>query len=196
MASPTSTRISARLKRVQGPAQFSREHSRVRPKGHVHSSAFEHACFYPLSIENTVCPVCYEWRLITAPMQYPRVGGAAPLLAGPVERRPTYTREPCRLNTFHPSRDVSTGWRRHSTGAGGASQNYYRISARLKRVQEDSSPVNMSTRHFLDKTAHGLGGSGLVSRARRPHFGFCKSRAHITVFSSQNISKIDLRSYS
>ena len=38
-------------------------------------------------------------------------------------------REYSTLNTLHPSRDPSTGWWCHSTGAGGT-----RISARLKRV--------------------------------------------------------------
>ena len=39
------------------------------------------------------------------------------------------------LNTFHPSRDPSTGWRCHSTGAGGANQ--------LKYCQGHVSPVNV-----------------------------------------------------
>ena len=35
---------------------------------------------------------------------------------------PTYARVHCVPNTFQPSRDPSTGWRYHSTGAGDATQ--------------------------------------------------------------------------
>ena len=45
------------------------------------------------------------------------------------------------LNTFHASRDPSTGWQCHSAGAGGASST--RISARIKRVWAHVSRVSV-----------------------------------------------------
>ena len=50
-------------------------------------------------------------------------------------------------NTSQSSRESSTDWRCHSAGAGGASST--RISARLKRVQEHSSPVTMYMCDYL-----------------------------------------------